>query len=277
MQHRTDPIPSTPSDLWDCHTHIFGPWRDYPLADNPAYIPEEAPFHALRALHAASGVTRGVIVQAAPYREDHSALLAALEASGGAYRGIALISETTGTQTLARMHDLGVRGIRLGMMKHLAGRPDVARMGVLLDRIRPLGWHALVHGELPDVLDVVPALQPHCVPLVIDHMARSPTDGTANPAALLALLRHPGVWIKLSGADRNTGGLDGCRAALPLMARLIAQAPDRAIWGSDWPHVNISYPRPQLPALLALLDEACGSDSGLLDAVLHTNPGRLYG
>jgi len=263
--------------LWDCHTHIFGPWKDYPLADDPAYIPEEAPFAALRALHAACGFTRGVIVQAAPYREDHAALLAALEASGGAYRGIALISESTSQQALARMHDLGVRGIRLGMMKHLAGRPDVARMGALLDRIKPLGWHALVHGELPDVLAIVPALQAHGVPLVIDHMARAPVDGSADPAPLLALLRHPDVWIKLSGADRVTGGQDGCRAALPLMARLIAQAPDRAIWGSDWPHVNIRYPRPHMPALLALLDEACGSDPAQLAAILRDNPGRLYG
>lgn len=264
-------------DRWDCHTHIFGPWKDYPLADDPAYVPGEAPFSALRALHADCGLTRGVIVQAAPYGEDHAALLAALASSGGAYLGIALISETSRPEALEHMHRLGVRGIRLGMMKHLAGKPDTARMGALLDRIKPLGWHALVHGEMPDVLEVVPALLRHGVPLVIDHMARAPTTGTADASPLLALLRHPLVWIKLSGADRNTGGRDGYRAALPLMTRLIAQAPDRAIWGSDWPHVNIGYARPDMATLLARLDEACGSDPALLAAVLQHNPGRLYG
>lgn len=263
--------------LWDCHTHIFGPWKDYPLADNPAYVPEEAPFQTLRSQHSACGLSRGVIVQAAPYGADHSALLAALDAGNGAYRGIALISDDASPQVLARMHELGVRGIRLGMMKHLAGKPDAVRMGALLRKIKPLGWHALVHGELPDVLAVTPALLAHGVPLVIDHMARAPVDGSADLAPLLDLLRHPDVWIKLSGADRNTGGQDGYRAAVPQMARLIAQAPDRAIWGSDWPHVNIRYPRPGVPALLALLDQACESDPALLAAILSHNPGRLYG
>lgn len=263
--------------LWDCHTHIFGPWRDYPLPDSPAYVPEAAPFQALRALHAACGFSRGVIVQGAPYGEDHAALLAALEASAGAYRGIALISDATSDATLSRMHDHGVRGIRLGMMKHLAGKPDAVRMGALLEKIKPLGWHALVHGELPDVLSIVPVLLRHGVPLVVDHMARAPVDGSANLAPLMALLDHPDVWIKLSGADRNTSGQDAYRAALPLMARLIAQASDRALWGSDWPHVNIRYPRPSMPALLALLEAACDADPVVLDRILRDNPTRLYG
>lgn len=115
-------------------------------------MPDEAPFHALQALHAESGITRGVIVQATPYGDDHRALLAALSASHGAYRGIAVITENTSEENLAHMHQHGVRGIRLGMMKHLAGKPDVSRMGELLARIKPYGWHALVHAEMADVL-----------------------------------------------------------------------------------------------------------------------------
>ncbi|MFJ3464079.1 amidohydrolase family protein [Achromobacter spanius] len=276
MQAPTD-IRRPERGRWDCHTHIFGPWQDYPLASNPAYVPAEAPFCALRALHAACGLTRGVIVQAAPYGEDHTALLDALRAGGGAYRGIALISETTSPQTLERLHGAGVRGIRLGMMKHLAGKLDATRMGALLDKIRPLGWHALVHGELPDVLDVMPELLRHGVPLVIDHMARAPVDGSVDLAPLLALLRDANVWIKLSGADRITRGQNDCRAALPTMARLIEAAPDRAIWGSDWPHVNIAYSPPAMPSLLGLLHEACGAGPALLASILSDNPSRLYG
>ncbi len=264
-------------DIWDCHTHIFGPWAQYPLADNPAYQPDEAPFTALRALHASCGVTRGVIVQAAPYRQDHSALLAALDASAGAYRGIALIDRDTPEDTLAHMHQRGVRGIRLGMMKHLAGKPDLDQMGELLQRIRPHGWHALVHADLADVLATVPALARHDVPLVIDHMGRLPVTESHDAAPLLGLLDDPNIWIKVSGADRVTRGQDHYRAALPLMRQLIARAPDRVLWGSDSPHVNIAYPRPAVAALLDLLRQACADAPQWLPAILTTNPARLYG
>lgn len=264
-------------ELWDCHTHIFGPWSDYPLVDRPTYVPDEAPLSALETLHAACGISRGVIVQATPYGDDHSALLAALSASRGAYRGIAVISDITPEERLSHMHKHGVRGIRLGMMKHLAGAPDVSRMSALLERIKPYGWHALVHAELADVIATVPTLLRHGVPLIIDHMARAPVDQQADWAPLLDLLNHPDVWIKLSGADRVSGGADGFQAALPLMSTLIQHAPGRAIWGSDWPHVNIRYPQPSVPDLLALLRRACGEDPAALDAVLHGNPVRLYG
>ncbi|OZI37475.1 hypothetical protein CAL29_03450 [Bordetella genomosp. 10] len=265
------------NDIWDCHTHIFGPWKDFPLTGNPTYRPEEAPFSALRAAHARCGITRGVIVQATPYRDDHGALLAALEASAGAYRGIALIDRDTPEETLDNMHRLGVRGIRLGMMKHLAGKPDLDGMSALLRRIRPYGWHALVHADLADVLEAVPALAPHGVPLVIDHMGRIPVDEGQDPTPLLRLLDEPCVWMKISGADRITRGHDGYRAALPLMRRLIARAPDRILWGSDWPHVNIAYDRPSVDTLFDLLRQACADTPDALTAILNANPARLYG
>ncbi|MFC4273890.1 amidohydrolase family protein [Achromobacter aloeverae] len=264
-------------DIWDCHTHIFGPWADFPLPESPTYQPDAAPYAELRALHARCGITRGVIVQATPYRDDHGALLAALQASAGAYRGIALIDLDTSEETLDSMHRLGVRGIRLGMMKHLAGALDLDRMRALLQRIRPYGWHALVHADLADVLAAVPALAPLGVPLIIDHMGRIPVHAAHDPAPLLRLLDDPGVWMKISGADRVTGGRDGYQAALPLMRRLIARAPDRILWGTDWPHVNIAYARPRVEALYDLLRQACADTPQALTAILGTNPARLYG
>jgi len=150
-------------------------------------------------------------------------------------------------------------------------------MGELLARIKPYGWHALVHAEMADVLATVPALLRYGVPLIIDHMARAPVARPQEWQPLLELLHHPSLWIKVSGADRVTDGANGFQAALPLMSALIQGAPSRAIWGSDWPHVNIRYPQPRLPDLLALLRRACGEDPAVLDAVLHGNPRRLYG
>jgi predicted TIM-barrel fold metal-dependent hydrolase len=264
--------------VWDCHTHIFGPYADYPLPPDAIYRPPAAPFAELRALHAALGITHGVLVQGACYGDDHLAVLDALDASAGTYRGVALIDPEIDEARLAQMHARGVRGIRLGLMSHLGGRADPGRMLALLGRIRPYGWHALVHGRLPDVVDALDTLAPPGVTLVIDHMARvDAADGVGYPGfrALEAFLALPHIWIKLSGADRITGSDAGFDAALPVARRLLEAAPDRAIWGSDWPHPNIAYPRPDEGQLLAWIRDVCG-DAHTADAVLRRNPARLY-
>lgn len=267
----TDSLP-----IWDCHTHVFGPWEQFPLCDQPAYRPELATFQSLRADHARHGITHGVIVQAVPYGNDHSALFDAIVVSEHRYRGVAVLSADTPDALLPQWHKGGVRGIRLGMMKHLSNKPDVGAMLASLERIRPLGWHALVHGELDDVLQVVPALAGQGVPLVIDHMGRAPVQAGFDLTALYELSQLPDVWVKLSGADRVSGGKDGYRAALPLMRGLLRSFPQRVVWGSDWPHVNIQYACPDMGQLLALLQEACDGDKLAWARVLSHNPSALY-
>ncbi|WP_423200027.1 MULTISPECIES: amidohydrolase family protein [unclassified Cupriavidus] len=269
----------TPTALWDCHTHIFGPYSAHPLPPAPIYTPPEAPFPALLALHARLGITHGVLVQGACYGHDHGAVLAALDSTGGRYRGVAVIEPEIAETTLADMHARGIRGIRLGLMSHLGGPADPARMLAILDRIRPYGWHALVHGKLADVVSALHHLVPAGVPLVIDHMARvQASDGIDYPLfhALEAFLAAPHVWIKVSGPDRITDGLTPFAAAVPVARRLLARAPDRAIWGTDWPHPNIAYPRPDEADLLAWIRMVC-DDAELAAAVLSHNPTRLYG
>lgn len=262
--------------IWDCHTHLFGPWETFPLCEQPAYQPELATFQDLRAEHALNGITHGVIVQAVPYGDDHSAMMDAMRTSAGHYRGIAVLRADTPEALLPQWHAQGIRGIRLGMMKHLAGKPDVGKMLELLQRIKPLGWHALVHGELDDVLKTTPILAEQGVPLIIDHMARAPVHHNFDITALCELAQISNIWIKLSGADRVSGGKGGYRAALPLMRSLLHSFPERAIWGSDWPHVNISYPRPDVGHLMALLHEACDGDEQAWARVLSHNPSTLY-
>jgi predicted TIM-barrel fold metal-dependent hydrolase len=268
--------------IWDCHTHLFGPYADHPLPPDAVYRPPAAPFPALRALHRSLGIGHGVLVQGACYGDDHDAVLTALDTTGAAYRGVALISPEVDEACLREMHARGIRGIRLGLMSHLGGKPDPARMVAQLERIRPYGWHALVHGEVGDVADALDVLLPHGVTLVIDHMARvDAARGVDYPAfaALERCLAQPGVWIKLSGADRITGGAAPYDAALPIARRLLAAAPDRAIWGTDWPHPNIAYPVPDERQLLAWMRGVCGDVFGNqagADAVLRANPARLY-
>ncbi|MGO4329076.1 amidohydrolase [Cupriavidus sp. 2TAF22] len=263
---------------WDCHTHIFGPYDAHPLPSDAIYSPPAAPFAELRALHAALGIVHGVLVQGACYGDDHSALLAALDASAGTYRGVALIDPEIDEARLADMHARGVRGIRLGLMSHLGGAIDPGRMRAMLDRIRPYGWHALLHGQLTDVTGALETLEAHGVKLVVDHMARVEAARGVDYAeftALERLLALPNVWIKLSGPDRITSGTAPFAAAVPVARRLLEIAPARAIWGSDWPHPNIAYARPDEAQLLAWIHAVCGGAAGA-DAVLVRNPARLY-
>lgn len=269
----------TLADGWDCHTHIYGPWQEFPLPPGAAYQPAAAPFHALRALHAQLGLSHGVLVQAACYGSDHRALLAAIAGSGGAYRGVALIDDDTSAQQLQALHAGGVRGVRFNLMGHLPGERAAPRLRQLAERVAPLGWHVLLHGHGAALLPVLDALAPVGVPLVIDHMARLDVSGGIDETVLRALehhLRQPYGWIKLSGADRATaGGAAPWNAALPLARRLLRCAPERAIWGSDWPHPNIQGAVPDDAALLDFLHEACG-DPAVTRAVLVNNPRRLY-
>jgi len=271
----------TPSHdgIWDCHTHIFGPYAEHPLPPDAVYRPPAAPFSTLRTLHRALGISHGVLVQGACYADDHDAVLTALDGADGNYRGVALISPDVDEGHLRQMHARGARGIRLGLMSHLGGKPDAGRMVAQLERIRPYGWHALLHGEVGDVVEALDVLAPQGVTLVIDHMARvDAAKGIDYPAftALERCLASPNIWIKLSGADRITGGASPYEAALPIARRLLAAAPERAIWGTDWPHPNIAYPVPDEGVLLAWIRRVCEEVVGNADAVLRTNPTRLY-
>jgi len=266
--------------VWDCHTHVYGPWDQFPVPADAAYLPEAAPMSRLLALHELLGVTHGVIVQAACYRHDHAALLAAIAATGGAYRGVALVDDTMDDGALRALHEGGVRGIRFNFMGHLPGERDTDKLLRTAERVAALGWHVLLHGRLAELLPVLDTWSGVDIPMVIDHMARPSLQAPwadDERDALIAHLGNPYRWIKLSGVDRFAGG--DARAwpdARPLARRLLDAAPDRSIWGSDWPHPNIEGAAPDDFALLRFVRDLCDDDA-LAESVLTGNPLRLYG
>ncbi len=270
---------SNPSGVWDCHTHIYGPWSQFPLPANAAYSPKPAPFSELLALHKRLGISHGVLVQAAPYGTDHSAILAAIASTNGQYRGVGIIDETTTDAQLESLHKGGLRGIRFNLMGHLPGARDPKKLRVMAERVAPLGWHVLVHGELPDLLPFLKVWDDLATPLVIDHMARpdftKPVDAS-QLAELRTQLSNPNRWIKLSGIDRAMQGAQGpWPQALDQARDLLECAPERAIWGSDWPHPNIKGAVPDDAQLLSFVRQVCDTPA-LQTAVLIDNPSRLY-
>lgn len=266
-----------PPGTCDSHVHIWGPFDRYPLAQGAPYTPPERTRDDLAALHARLGVQRAVIVQTAVYKSDNRAMLDAIAASNGAWRGVALIDESFGDAAYKALHDGGVRGVRFSFVKHLGGVPDLALVRRTADRIREMGWHLQLHLHGEDIPEFEELLRSFTLPVVIDHMGRVPAqDGLEQLPfrILLDLLKAPDRWVKVSGSDRISAAGPPFRDAIPFARKLLEVAPDRTVWGTDWPHSNVRW-EPDEADLMDLLPEF--GNPAALQRVLVDNPARLYG
>ncbi len=266
-----------PPGTCDTHVHIWGPFDRYPVAKGAPYTPPERNRDDLAALHARLGIERAVIVQTTVYKADNRAMLDAIAASGGAWRGVALVDETFGDAEYRALHDGGVRGVRFGFLQHLGGVPDLALLKRTAERIAGMGWHLVLHLDAGSILAFEPLLRSLDLTVVVDHMGRVPVpEGMDHPAfrILLDLLEKLNWWVKVSGAERISAAGPPFRDAIPFARRLIGAAPDRTLWGTDWPHPNVRW-EPDEADLVDLLPEF--GDAAALRRVLVDNPARLYG
>jgi 2-pyrone-4,6-dicarboxylate lactonase len=279
-----DPNPVKPSIVLppgacDAHCHVFGPAARFPYAPDRSYTPPDAPVEHLRALHARLGVSRAVIVHASCHGSIMDVTLDAIASSGGLYRGVAVVEDGVTDAELERLHAGGIRGIRFNFVKHLGGVPDLAVFYRLLARIKPLGWHIVLHFDASDLIEQQDLLARIDVPFIIDHMGRvRAADGLdQKPFALLLDLyrRNPRAWIKICGAERVSVGKRPFRDAVPFAQALIAIDADRLLWGTDWPHPNITKDMPNDGELVNLLAEMC-PDERVRARILVDNPARMY-
>ena len=104
-------------------------------------------------------------------------MLDAIKTSDGRYRGGAILDASFTETDYAALHDAGIRGVRFNFVEHLAGKPDIDVFHHVIQRIRPLGWHLVVHLDAADISEVSTLLRPLSVPFVIDHMDRVKADG----------------------------------------------------------------------------------------------------
>src|SRR5688572_27997866 len=244
-----DPDPVQPSIVLppgacDAHCHVFGPARRFPYSADRSYTPPDAPVEALRSLHARLGISRAVIVHASCHGSEMDVTLDAIASSNGAYRGVAVVEDSVTDAELERLHAGGIRGIRFNFVKHLGGVPDLAVFYRLLARIKPLGWHIVLHFDADDIEAQQSLLARIDVPFIIDHMGRVKAgEGLAQrPFQLLLDLyrRNRLAWLKICGAERVSVGMRPFLDAVPFAQALVAIDASRILWGTDWPHPNIS-------------------------------------
>lgn len=278
-----DPNTRTPSyrlppGACDAHCHVFGPASVFPYAPDRAYTPPDAPFEGLVKLHGILGVERAVIVHASCHGSDMRVTLDAIARSEGRMRGVAVVDPGVTDADLGALDAGGIRGVRFNFVKHLGGMPDMVFFERVLAHVELLGWHVVLHLDAEDVVELAPRIARIRVPFVIDHMGRVQAKKGLDQAPfrqLLELMRNPLAWVKICGAERVSSEGAPFRDALPFARALVEAAPDRVLWGTDWPHPNIAGDMPNDGDLVDLLSEAV-PDEALRRRVLVDNPTRLY-
>lgn len=267
-----------PAGACDAHCHVFGPADVFPFSPGRTYTPPDSGYDDLVALHDLLGLSRGVIVQASCHGSDNSAMLDALRRGAGRFAGVAMVDGPSGSP-LAEMHEVGVRAVRVNFVRHLGGRPEPDRVWRLIEHIEPLGWHLDLHVDATGVATLWDFFDQLPVPFIIDHMARvTAADGLGQqPFQLLAelLASNERAWVKISGAERiSTDGTPPYDDVIPFVKELIAVAPGRVLWGSDWPHPNVRH----VPDDGDLVDLLAGytSDDEVRHRILVDNPAVLY-
>lgn len=268
-----------PPGSCDAHCHVFGPASRFPYADDRSYTPPDASFEQLLRLHDFLGLSRGVIVQASCHGTDNTAMIDALQRGNGRYRGVAIVDGAVTDEQLADMNEQGVRGVRFNFVAHLGGAPDLDVFDRVLHRIQDLGWHVVLHLDAQDIVAYGERINRIQVPFVIDHMGRVRAEGGLDQQPfrqLLELMRNPLAWVKVCGSERVSAGRRPFDDAVPFAQALIEAAPDRVLWGTDWPHPNISKDMPNDGELVDLLFRFC-KDPGHQKQLLVDNPARLYG
>lgn len=269
-----------PADACDAHCHVFGPAAQFPFAEERTYTPPDSPFEALQELQRTLGLSRAVIVQATCHGTDNRATLDAIAQSKGRYRGVAIVDQTFSDDQFVVLNAGGIRGVRFSFARHIGNAPDFSLVNRVVERIAYLGWHLVLYMEASDIIKNAKILEDLPVPVVIDHMGRVETKNGLGQEAfqlLLNLLKNQeDFWVKICGAERISSKGAPYHDAVPFAQSLIDVAPDRVLWGTDWPHPNIDGLMPNDGDLVDLLP-LYATNEDVLNRILVDNPARLYG
>jgi 2-pyrone-4,6-dicarboxylate lactonase len=294
MRYCMPPDPNTRKPSWvpppnscDTHFHVFGPPDQFDFAPTREYTPPAAPLEHYFNMLAVIGIERAVVVQPSVHGLDNSVTLDAIRRSGGRFRGVGRVDANTTRSEMERLRDGGIRGVRFNLLDRPRGNVELDEFDRIVERIGPLNWSVDLHIDPANLLAQEKRFRTLPMPVVFDHIARiKPSEGLNQPAfqLLLELLKEDRFWVKISGADKicNTKvhdypGLPYIEV-IPFARAVISAAPDRVIWGTDWPHSNNFAPghTPNDGDLLDLLLEFAPAETSRRK-ILVDNPAALYG
>ena len=280
-----DPNPRTPHSKppalsCDSQFHVLGPRERYPVRPGAVYEMPTATIAAGLKMHGALGLARGVIVQPTTYGADHSATLDGLAAAGPNYRGCAnaVVFNERDDAYIEGLHAAGVRGARFtrqGLGVALA-KADFDRA---IARVRELGWYVKVQPEPEGIAASIGAYEELEIPVVLDHLGRpDPSRGADDPSLqkVADLLRRGNFWVMISLTEKISKAGAPWDDVVPIVRKYIETAPDRLVWGSDWPHPVSTKQPPNEADLLEFLFR-CAPDEGERRKILVDNPARLFG
>ena len=276
-----------PEGAVDAHCHVFGPPTQFPYATERKYTPCDASKEQLFALRDHLGFARNVIVQATCHGADNSAMLDALNASGGKARGVATVKRDVTDTELQRLHEAGVRGVRFNFLKRLVDFTPKDELMEIAGRIARLGWHVVIYFEAADLPELIDFFVSLPTSVVVDHMGRpdmtKSIDGPEFALFIDFMRRHENVWSKVSCPERLSisgppalgGEPHPYRDVVPFARRIIETFPDRVLWGTDWPHPNLKEHMPD-DGLLVDFIPGIATTRELQKKLLVDNPTRLY-
>jgi len=280
-RHPRKPKLALPEGAVDTHVHVFA--SPYKLSADRGYNPPDSTLDDLKHLHATLGVDRVVFTQPSVYGTDNSAILdgmAALNAeTPNRARAVAAVTMDVRDDELEALDARGVRGVRLntdnkgGMPIAIGAIPDLAA------RIAPLRWHIEFLFPGKDIVELMPILATVKVPISIAHFAYQPATAGVSARgfqALIELMHRGNTWMKISGANRvSATDLPPYDDVKPMAEALIEAAPDRIMWGTDWPHPNKYLVNPNDGDLVDAFGDWV-SDDALRHRIMVDNPARFY-
>jgi 2-pyrone-4,6-dicarboxylate lactonase len=283
----SEPRFKVPPGTVDAHCHVFGPAAEFPYAAERKYTPCDASKAQLFALRDHLGFSRNVIVQATCHGADNSALVDALEASGGKARGVATVRRDVTDAELRALHEAGIRGVRFNFIRRLVDFTPRDELMEIAGRIAGLGWHVVIYFEavdLPELWDFFTALP---TTVVVDHMGRpdvsKSVDGGEFALFVKFMTENANIWCKVSCPERlsicGPTALNGeqrpYRDVVPFARQVIETFPDRVLWGTDWPHPNLKGHMPDDGILVDFIPQIATTPE-LRHKLLVDNPMRLY-
>jgi 2-pyrone-4,6-dicarboxylate lactonase len=267
-----------PAEACDCHAHVFGPQSRFPYLPDSSYIPPDATPQDYARMLRTIGCERAVLVQPSVYGTDNGAMVEALCSGVFAFRGIAVVAADVSEQALRDLHDAGVRGVRINVASDTPGL-TIDDAPKLAPRLKALGWHLQFFMDLKTMRGAEEKLSKLDIDIVIDHFGRVQADqGLDAPPfqTMLRLIERPNVWAKIMGPYFVSKRFAD---VAPFARAVVTAAPDRVVWGTDWPHPavgRLGVPMPNDGDLADMLLDWV-PDEAQRKKVLADNPARLYG